>query len=171
MGHLGNGHCDGHPLMPQHGAEPSLPPPSRCGGASVASNESHRHPLGFRTQVFTRKMGNLFGGNACFFYVVVVVLETSFRWMCLSTHTENELANENYSSSRALQLRLALNSGTTRRSAKNAQNALKPPSLPHLVDELKLWHLPALPGTPGASCMTAGTSTTWQELPPAAPPD
>ena len=46
MGHLGKGHCDGHPLMPQHGAEPSLPPPSRCGGASVASNdESHRHPL------------------------------------------------------------------------------------------------------------------------------
>ena len=61
MGHLGQGHSDGHPLMPQHGVEPSLPPPPRCGGASVASNESHRHPLG---QVFTRKMGNLFGGNA-----------------------------------------------------------------------------------------------------------
>ena len=61
MGHLCKGHCDGHPLMPQHGAEPSRPPPPRCGGASVASNESHRHPLG---QVFTRKMGNLFGGNA-----------------------------------------------------------------------------------------------------------
>ena len=27
------------------------------------SNECHRHLLGFRTQVFTRKMGNLFGGK------------------------------------------------------------------------------------------------------------
>ena len=31
----------------------------------VACNESHRHPLGIRTQVSSRKMGNLFGGNAC----------------------------------------------------------------------------------------------------------
>ena len=41
---------------------------------------------------------------------------------------------KNSSSSRASQLRLALNSGTTRRSAKNAQNAIKSPSTPLLQD-------------------------------------
>ena len=51
MGHLGKGHCDGRPLMPQHEAEPSLPPPPRCRGASVASNESHRHPLAHKSSL------------------------------------------------------------------------------------------------------------------------
>ena len=51
---------------------------------------------------------------------------------------------KNSSSSRAPQLRLALNSGTTRRSAKMAKKAEKPPSLPSQsssADELNLRHL------------------------------
>ena len=89
--------------------------------------------------------------------------------MCLSTHTENELANVGLTPGRnsrrqrhpralddeelfiiegspaATGAQLQDNPEEREKCAKCAKN----PSLPHLVEELKLWHLPASPGTPG----------------------
>ena len=116
-GHLGKGHCDGHPLMPQHGAEPSLPPPSRCGGASVASNESHRHPL--------------FGGNAWLLWLFQTHVNGT-RCVCPQPATDQLCGSprQRRTLDRRGLRKLALNSGTIRRSAKMRKNREKIPSPP-----------------------------------------
>ena len=55
------GHCDGHPLMPQHGAQPSLSPPT-CGSRSDVNTTVRHH------EVFTkrsRRKRKRLSGNLC----------------------------------------------------------------------------------------------------------
>ena len=51
MRKLGQGHGDGHPLMPQHGAEPSLSPAAGTSSAAACiAFDVHHQPLRFHTK-------------------------------------------------------------------------------------------------------------------------
>ena len=53
---LGQGHGDGHPLMPERGAEPSLPPSSGC---RAAVNIHHVDSLKLFQQARNKNLGTL----------------------------------------------------------------------------------------------------------------
>ena len=140
---LGQGHSDGLPLMPQDGAEPSLSPPP-CGACGDACTRAIRWVRNHHGHTERKRVLESYALLLLFWMTLTHVsvhtrkIQKALLASCTTggltpgsstpgvSATPEPSMTENSSSSKAPQLRrLALNSGTTQRSAKNAEKPTK----------------------------------------------